>query len=285
MKVGWLIDGDLFDHYRDDLITAIRDQGHDIEIIGAPKPPYRWDDVGCSYRDAYAKNKCVIAHGDIELIARIHQEQRWTPGVFADVQNYFCSNYYCWFSEYLLNRDYIMMPFGELAHHRDRLFDMFPPGHKMFVRPDSPLKLFTGQLVTRDKFDADLEFLGFYEFPRSSIVVVSAARNIVAEWRFVVVNRKVVAGCQYKRQGKLDLQVSYDASAFDLATKIAGSDYQPDPAWVLDICETDDGDFHLLEVGGFSFSDLYLSDKQAIVAAVSEAALAQWRSNETRERN
>jgi len=32
----------------------------------------------------------------------------------------------------------------------------------------------------------------------------------------------------------------------------------------------------LLEIGGFSFSDLYATDKDAVVAAVSAAALGAW---------
>jgi hypothetical protein len=44
----------------------------------------------------------------------------------------------------------------------------------------------------------------------------------------------------------------------------------------MDICKTSDGAYHLLEIGGFSFADLYTCDKNAIVAEVSNAARAQW---------
>ena len=44
----------------------------------------------------------------------------------------------------------------------------------------------------------------------------------------------------------------------------------------MDICQTADGEFHLLEIGGFSFADLYSCDKAAVVAAVSEAAHTFW---------
>ena len=41
-------------------------------------------------------------------------------------------------------------------------------------------------------------FMGFYEFPPDSLVVVTSPKTIVKEWRFVVANGRVVAGCQYK---------------------------------------------------------------------------------------
>lgn len=277
MKVGWLIDAEMFEAYRDDLVTCIREQGHDVKLIQAPSPPYRWDDAGGPYRGTFPRDACVVAHGDIELVSRIHRDGYWTPGAFAAVANFYCSSYYCWFGEYLLNRQYTMLPFGKLSRCRDFLFDTFGHNGSLFVRPDSPLKLFTGQVATRDKFDADLEYMAFYEFPPNSIVVVSSPQEIEAEWRFVVAQRQVVAGTQYKSGGGLESQPTYDNEALTLASKIAASEFQPDPVWVMDICRTTDGAYHLLEIGGFSFADLYACDKKAVVAAVSKAAIAEWK--------
>jgi hypothetical protein len=79
----------------------------------------------------------------------------------------------------------------------------------------------------------------------------------------------------------MNIQAEYDPAAFELATEIAGGDYQPDPAWVLDICRTATGDYRLLEIGGFSFADLYACDKNDVVAAVSAAALKTWQHGRT----
>jgi hypothetical protein len=281
MNVGWLIDGEMFEHYRDDLVAAIRAHGHDVRLIRAPQPPYRWDDSGCSYRATFSKDSCVIANGDIELVSRIYREQRWTPGAFATIENFYCSSYYCRFGEYLLNRDYIMLPFGELKRCESFLMRSVGQGGRIFVRPDSPLKLFTGQVAARATFDADLEFMAFYGFPVESLVVVSSPKQIPTEWRFVVADKRVIAGCQYKMNFAIDPQPCYDANAYQLASTIASSAYQPDPVWVMDICQTTDGAYHLLEIGGFSFADLYACDKSAVVAGVSAAALACWQSKQS----
>jgi hypothetical protein len=285
MSVGWLIDAEMFESYRDELVASIRAQGYEARLVHPPRPPYRWDDAGCGYRATFPKEACVVALDDIELMTRIHQERRWRPGAFCTVEHFFCSNYYCRFGEYLLNRDYIMLPFGELARCREFLFQTLGRDGSIFVRPDSPLKLFTGQVVKADSFDADLEFMAFYDFPPESLVVVSSPQTIDCEWRFVVANKQVVAGSQYKRAGKMELQPQFAPGAFEFASRIASSDYEPDPAWMIDICQTADGSFHLLEIGGFSFCDLYACDKNAIVAAVSKAAIAEWQRHVTEKQN
>jgi hypothetical protein len=276
MTVHWLIDAEMFAHYRDDLLGAIRDQGHDAKLLQAPSPPFRWDDVGCSYRDTFPKDVCVVSHGDIELVTRIHRDKRWTPGAFCTVENFHCSNYLCHFGQFWVNSDYVMLPFGELSRQRDFLFDSLGKDNRLFIRPDSPLKLFTGQVATRDKFDADLEFMGFYEFPASELVIVSSPKTIEKEWRFVVASGIVSAGCLYQTGTEQTYHPEYDPVAFDLASTIAAHCYQPDPVWIVDICKTSGNEYHLLEIGGFSFSDLYACNKTDVVSAVSEVAKAVW---------
>ena len=279
MAVQWLIDGEMFDHYRDELVAAIHEQGHEVKFLRAPSPPFRWDDVGCSYRDTFPEDACVISHGDIELVTRIHREQRWTPGAFCTVDNFRCSSYLCHFGQYWVNADYMMLPFGELSRRRTFLFAKLGQDGRVFVRPDSPLKLFTGQVATSDNFDAELDFMGFYEFPNESMVVVSSPKTIVQEWRFVVAAGKVVTGCLYQTGSEQTYEPLFDSSAFELASEIASLGYEPDPVWVMDICKTSEGAYRMLEIGGFSFSDLYACNKFEVVAAVSDVAKRVWQGS------
>ncbi|MEM9942657.1 MAG: ATP-grasp domain-containing protein [Planctomycetota bacterium] len=277
MNVGWLIDGDMFPHYRDELVAAIQTLGHTCKLIQAPSPPFRWEDAGCSYKQTFPPDHCVVSHGDIALVSKIHIEQRWRPGAFATIENYFCSNYVNYFGQYWLNQDYMMLPFGDLKRQKQLLFDKFGRAGRIFVRPDSPLKLFTGQPVSFETFDSDLEYMGFYEFPIRSLVVVSSPKTVTREWRFVAASRDIVAGCLYCENGKFESKPSVDEDAKSLAEVVASQEYLPDPVWIIDICQTADREYHLLEIGGFSFADLYSCNKLDIVKSVSEAALAQWR--------
>jgi hypothetical protein len=91
----------------------------------------------------------------------------------------------------------------------------------------------------------------------------------------------VSVGCQYKDGAYLDYQSRYDRNAYELAKSIASIDYEPDPVWVMDVCKTSDGMYHLLEIGGFSFADLYACNMNDVVAAVSVVALAEWEKAHT----
>lgn len=267
----------MFDSYREQLIGALERNGHKAVTIHAPRPPYRWDDIGCSYRETFPEDSCVIAHGDIELVTRVANERRWNPGAFCTVDNYLFSSYSVHLGSFLLNSEYAMLPFGELNRQREWLFNTFGQNGSIFVRPDSPLKLFTGQIAKSETFDADLEYMAFYEFPPSSLVVVSSPKQILAEWRFVIVNGRVVTGSEYKRDDKFGTRPDVDENARQYAETVAGNGYQPDPVWILDVCQTDDRSFHLLEIGGFSFADLYASDMDLIAKHVSEAAELVWK--------
>ncbi|MFO0924893.1 MAG: ATP-grasp domain-containing protein [Pirellulales bacterium] len=193
-------------------------------------------------------------------------------GVFATVEHFFCSYYYAHLGKYLLNRDYIMIPFAEIPRCQDFLFQSLGRSDRLFVRPDSPLKLFTGMTISRSTFERDIQFMGFYDFPREALVVVSSPKTIVAEWRYVIADRRVVAGSQYMDGSTLIARSTEDSRALAFAQSVLESGFEPDPVWVLDVCKTDDGQYHLLEIGGFSFAGLYACDKEAIVGEVSKVA-------------
>ncbi|MEM6692726.1 MAG: ATP-grasp domain-containing protein, partial [Planctomycetota bacterium] len=265
MTVGWLIDAGVFDSYHDELAAAITRNGHEVASINRPNPPYEWDDVRSSYRNAFSEGACVVAHADIDLISRVIEDNLWTPGAFATVPHFYCSHYYARLGRFLLNRDYIMLPYAELPRCRDFVFDTLGVDDRLFVRPDSPLKIFTGLTISRETFSKDFEFMGFYEFPSESMVVVSSPKQIVAEWRYVVAKGEVVAGSKYIDAGEEVSLEAEDPLALEFAQAVAAEGYEPDPVWVLDVCRTVDGGYHLVEIGGFSFASIYGCDKDAVV--------------------
>jgi hypothetical protein len=167
----------------------------------------------------------------------------------------------------------MMLPFGELRRCADFLFETLGCDGRVFVRPDSPLKLFAGLTAGHATFERDLEFMAFYEFPVESLVVVSSPKSIEAEWRFVIADQAIVAGCQYKDGDFAVTSTDVDPEARQVADAVLATGYAPDPVWVMDICRTSDGAHHLLEIGAFSFANLYGCDKNAVVEAVSRVAI------------
>lgn len=273
MNVGWLLDASVFDAYHDELVAAIVRNGFLVKSVHRPKPPYSWDNARAVYRKAFPQGSCVVTHADIDLVSRVMSDNRWTPGGFATVAHFYCSRYYPHLDQYLLNRDHLILPFCDLASRSNELFDKYGRDGRIFVRPDSPLKLFTGLVVARDTLEKDLEYMAFFEFPAEAPVIISSPKAIAGEWRFIIADRQVVASSKYKNGEQLIAEPGAEDGAQALAERIAGDDFSPDPVWVLDVCKTADGAFHLLEIGGFSFSNLYACDKDAVVRAVSRVAL------------
>jgi len=168
MKVGWLLDPSVFPKEHEELAAAIVRQGHETKSVARPDLPYTWADTKFAYRKLFPKGACVVTHGDIDLVNRVRADALWTPGVFATVEHFFCSHYYAHFGRFLLNQNYAMLPFAELLRRADWLFAAFGRDGRIFVRPDSPLKLFTGLLASQANFERDVGFMGFYELRRSN---------------------------------------------------------------------------------------------------------------------
>src|SRR5690606_3444445 len=126
------------------------------------------------------------------------------PGVYCNLQQLQCTSYYPKFGELLLNSQYIMLPFGELNRQKEFLFQCLGE-EKIFIRPNSGFKIFTGKVVTRDSWDEDLRLFGFYSVEADKLVIASKSQDIFGEWRFVVVDNQIVSGSKYSGVSTLSL--------------------------------------------------------------------------------
>ena len=268
--MNWLLDATAFDTYHDELVDSIERYGDKVVSLKHPDPPYHWSDIEGRIRSTFPKGTMVITHGDIDLVGKVIDYGDWVPGAFATVENFRCSSYFPHLGKHLLNRDNFVLPFAELGQQAEYLFRELGRNGKLFVRPDSPLKLFTGMEIGQDTWSRDLDYMSIYEFPLDTLVVVSSPKDIESEWRFVVANQKIVDGSMYKHHGDMCVKPGYDAQALEFARAIAALGYEPDPVWVLDIAKTGAGEYAVVEIGGFSFANLYACSKDLVVEAVSK---------------
>jgi len=108
-------------------------------------------------------------------------------------------------------------------------------------------------------------------------VVVAPVRSIAREWRYVVVDREVIAGSAYASDGRSALPDSPGGAPWTFAADVARQLAPPEDVYVMDICEAD-GRLWLLELNPFSGADLYACDCREVVAAVSAAAVRMART-------
>lgn len=270
MKPKWLLQTDIFDENLDRFVSEIKKQDMEVKVV--KYIPFE----GGSYKDLFEPDDCVIFYGSLQFANQIRKTCSWVPGVYCTMKNYECTNYYPKLGKYLLAEDYCMVPFGDLVRQSEFLFQTFGGGiDTVFIRPNSGNKIFTGQLFYAESLEKELEILSNNIITPDELVVVSWPRRISHEWRFVVADKEVVAGSQYKCYDKHVTDKFYPVEAFDLAQKAAESDYEPDKVWCVDICQVGEW-YYVLEVGGFSCAGLYECDLEAVASRVSDAAKREW---------
>ncbi|MBW3243342.1 ATP-grasp domain-containing protein [Epibacterium sp. DP7N7-1] len=178
----------------------------------------------------------------------------WSPGIFHHPD--------------LLSSQELIAALGPLSLNQGsqfmRLEDVsarIAAGARLFLRPDRADKSFAGGIFTSN----DLEKLPpLPDLP----VTVSEPKMILAEYRFVVVETKIITGSQYARGGRLDIRQDVDTQCQELAAEAARI-YAPTPAFICDVAETPDGP-RVVEYNSFSAAGLYACDAQAIVKAMEK---------------
>lgn len=279
MKPTWLIQTNIDGVNIDSMIDAVWAQGMSVH----EKEHRIGERINFS---SYGPKDCVICYGDIDFVRQIHRRAPFVPGAWANFDHMKCSFYYAYFGEYLLNRQYLMMPVGELLRQWKKLALTTPvfndkqlafmkptfvsePCQSVFVRPDSGAKPFTGYVIKSDeqhKIKTLVQAVG-----SEMLVVVAPEKSITAEWRFVVCDGKVIAGCQY-----LPIEnPNFTPSSLRLAEIIASQEWQPDRCYTVDIAESE-GDVHLLEINSFSCAGFYGCEIGPIVQCASATAIKEW---------
>ncbi|KIG17256.1 hypothetical protein DB30_03569 [Enhygromyxa salina] len=216
----------------------------------------------------------VVFHGSLGNAARIAASGRWAPGAYCNTAAFHCSRWYPAAKPWLLHREYVLTTVAELsADPIATAGSLADASGQVFVRPDSPLKPFSGRVVQLEGLTPGHLDHGFYYERLDLPIVVSRKRSLGDEWRFVICQRSVITGCRYEAEGRVAGTTTVDPRAAAVADQIAAKFVGPDPVYVLDLVESEHG-IEMVEINPFSGADLYACDKPAIVQRVAETATA-----------
>jgi len=149
---------------------------------------------------------------------------------------------------------------------------MTPPEGAFFIRPDADGKAFPGTVCHHDEFEALrdrlLDVKGHTALPADTRVLHCPVRHIHAEWRVAVVAGRVAATSRYRLSGRIDLaEGAPDAVIAHVRARI--DEWCPRPAFVMDVCEVDDG-YRIVETNSISSAGLYRMDLNAYVDAIEK---------------
>ena len=179
-----------------------------------------------------------------------------TPGSFTN-ENFDMAVIQEKMGEELLNPDFVM---GEL-HTLEPKWDAF------FIRPTGNTKLFGGMVVTREQFH---EWQERETRPDSAyhgqLLMISELKEIDAEYRFFVVDGKVITGSSYKVGGELNTDRTPPDTVQAYAQEMVDR-FPLSKAFIIDIAQTENGT-KIVEYNNLNTAGLYRCDEHAVIVAI-----------------
>lgn len=279
MKVCWLVDELLtensLEHGTKPVADAATEQGHQVyrtKYVPMSKEP--------DPKIPFGYKACVVTHGTHEFVSQLKRtraQQLWTPGFYHGLDKLQYHVYATHLNNLLLGDGFILLPFQEIVRRR---LPLGTSHREFFIKPTSVTKPFTGRVIREADFDHEISSLNQIERVDPELLcVVAPAMPIDAEYRFVICRRKVIAGSEYRWDGKRLEDGPIPEIARKRAESVAALDWQPDTVYVCDVAVYEEGseqEARVIELNTFSCAGLYACDTNAIVREVSKAAWAEF---------
>ena len=173
----------------------------------------------------------------------------------------------------LLNHDYVMTTWGDLkANYLHWASRVDPVG--MFIRPSSDKKTFAGDYVSvygaSDKLKAIEETTSVID---TTLCVMSSFKDILDEFRYFIVDRKVISSTYYHNFTGMPGRAAYvyktaPDKANQLAEYVANMAWQPDDCYVVDIAMDGNSDAKIIEFNSLCCSGVYNANVAGVLDAV-----------------
>lgn len=148
------------------------------------------------------------------------------------------------------------------------ILDKCPADQQWFVRPSLDLKQFSGQCINAEEchewfIDAtECDSSGTYRLEYDTKVVLARPKDIQAEWRYFVVDGRIVSGSMYRLRGQLVKLAEHDVDVLKEAQLFADQ-WLPDKCCVMDLALVD-GELKVVEFNCINSSGFYNHDVKAI---------------------
>jgi len=258
MDITWILEPDLMPDLHRRLKAAAQAARQNVETWSGHPPQLRPDSF-------------VLFHGSLELASELAANPAWNPGAMCNTHEFTCSTWYPEAATYLAHQQWHILPASVIVEQREQIYAELRLGQAAFLRPDSPLKPFSGRVVARQDLSLQALDHGFYYDDPHLSVVIAPVREVGREWRYIVYQHTVLTGSAYQATTRTAEVDDPTGPPWLYACEVARALSPPDPLYVLDIAEVD-GDLRLMELNPFSGADLYACDLGPIVEAVQDLA-------------
>lgn len=248
---------------------ALRTLGHTVHLDAYQDPRAGTP----AFIDTHGE--CTVLYGSIEFVEQRMDAGIYSPGAYYSRESYRCTYYLPTLPNGLVgNGRGVYLTFSDFVRRRDQLYRLFGVS-RLFIRPDSGAKVFTGLCVTPENDAFELRSLmKLTQVTDETLILVAPAAEISAEYRFYIVEGKVITGSRYMINGKPDKSPETDPQCLAVAELVANLPWQIDLAYTCDV-GLFDGIAKIVELNAFSTSGLYDCDSVALFTAMAETALRE----------
>lgn len=196
-------------------------------------------------------------------LGNVAKSKGWTPGYFDNNLNMeIVTEKY---GDQMLNSDMIVSKFKDVSPEWDRFF----------IRPCSDKKEFAGQVMNKGEFSNWQEKIivldgtsSWTSLTGDDDVMIAPVVHIFSEYRFFVVDGKVITGSLYKQGNRVYYSNQVDKEVYDYAQSMVGV-WQPDRAFCLDVAVTEKG-YSVIEINSINSAGFYECDMGKFVNAINE---------------
>lgn len=205
----------------------------------------------------------VVVIGSISLV-KYAKEMGWTPGAWLN-DNFDYSKYIEAHGDHMLNHNMKEISFREIPDTLKLYND-----ECVFMRPLNDGKEFAGTVFTHkdllDWYDKIMQGDSMWSITKDTRIILNEPINIYSEYRFIVINNKIITGSLYKRGRTVIYSDFISEDILDYA-KSRAAHWTPDKVCVMDISCDADG-IHIIEFNNFNSAGWYLCDVSKIIGAV-----------------
>ena len=188
----------------------------------------------------------------------------WKPGVF-DVGPFDFTVQKSHWGNLMLNHDSEVMEFQDVRLTKPT-----------FMRPVDDSKYFSGRVFDPESFEdwqhkvCNIGVDPGITLSPGTLVQVSPIKEIWSEYRFWIVNRRIVTASRYKMGDTVIYSSDVDYRFHWFVSSLLESGWQPSEAYVMDVCETPEG-ISIVEINTINSSGFYAADVQKLVFELESA--------------
>lgn len=200
------------------------------------------------------------------LFTYLALEKQW-KGLFYNLKNDY--------KEATLNRNDMLN--GEIFLTAKEVVDKMnrePATKEWFIRPSLDMKHFTGTVMPSKEIldwftDAMLcDSSGSYKIDDDLCIVLAEPKTIQAEWRWFIVNGRVISGSMYRAHGQMKKEKVTETEVIKEAQSFADG-WLPSPCCVMDLALVNDK-LSVIEFNCINSSGFYDNDVNQIAKSLFE---------------